>query len=233
MHIFWQWPLQWLKLGKEKLVQQNQRCPFRFSWRKTKAIQCGPVWSHWSINAIGNFDYFLTVLISNSLYIDLKSQVFSKRKTSQVTSHKQRNMNRHSPELLKFLVPLLFFLFHTSYGEVGTAALYSPPYSPTACYGSDASQFPSRNLFAAAGDGIWDNGAACGRLYLVRCITTASTPYACNQNQTIQIKIVGYIGQAPFAHSTYNATMVLSNTAFGTIANSSTGSSYINIEFEQ
>ena len=31
MHIFWQWPLQWLKLGKEKLVQQNQRCQFRFS----------------------------------------------------------------------------------------------------------------------------------------------------------------------------------------------------------
>uniref|UniRef100_A0A7N2L4D6 Uncharacterized protein n=1 Tax=Quercus lobata TaxID=97700 RepID=A0A7N2L4D6_QUELO len=72
-----------------------------------------------------------------------------------------------------------------------------------------------------------------GRLYLVRCITTTSTPYACNQNQTIQIKIVGYIGRAPFAHSTYNATIVLSNTAFGTIANSSTGSSYINIEFER
>uniref|UniRef100_A0A7N2L7J4 Expansin-like EG45 domain-containing protein n=1 Tax=Quercus lobata TaxID=97700 RepID=A0A7N2L7J4_QUELO len=52
--------------------------------------------------------------------------------------------------------------------DVGTAALYSPPYSPTACYGSDASQFPSSNLFAAAGDGIWNNGAACGRLYLVR-----------------------------------------------------------------
>uniref|UniRef100_A0A7N2R1E9 Expansin-like EG45 domain-containing protein n=1 Tax=Quercus lobata TaxID=97700 RepID=A0A7N2R1E9_QUELO len=111
--------------------------------------------------------------------------------------------------------------------------LYSPPYSPTACYGSDASQFPSSNLFAAADDGIWNNGAACGRLYLVRCITSTSAPYACNQNQTIQIKIVGFIGRAPFAHSTYKATMVLSNTAFGTIANSSTSSSYINIEFEQ
>ena len=142
-------------------------------------------------------------------------------------------MNRHSPELLKFLVPLLFFHFHTSYGDVGTAALNSPPYLPTACYGSDESQFTSSNFFAAASDAIWANGTACGRLYLVRCITSTSTPYACNQNQTIQIKIVGYIGRAPFAHSTYNATMVLSNTAFVTIANSSTGSSYINIEFEQ
>nr|GEY93211.1 RNA-directed DNA polymerase, eukaryota, reverse transcriptase zinc-binding domain protein [Tanacetum cinerariifolium] len=31
-----------------------------------------------------------------------------------------------------------------------------------ACYGYDSSQFPSKNLFAAAGDRIWDNGAACG-----------------------------------------------------------------------
>ena len=133
--------------------------------------------------------------------------------------------------LVIFLVSL-FFNIHTSYGDVGTAALHSPPYLPTACYGSDESQFPSSNLFAAASDAIWANGTACGRLYLVKCITTTSTPYACNQNQTIQIKIVGYIGRAPFAHSTYNATMVLSNTAFGTIANSSTGSYYINIAFE-
>ena len=142
-------------------------------------------------------------------------------------------MNRSQPQLqwlfLMFLVSL-FFHFHTSYSDVGTGALYSPPYSPTACYGSDASHFPSSNMFAAAGDGIWNNGAACGRLYLVRCITSNSAP---NQNQRIQIKIVGYIGRAPFAHSTYKATMVLSNTAFGTIANSSTSSSYINIEFEQ
>ena len=141
-------------------------------------------------------------------------------------------MNRHSPELLKFLVPLLFFHFHTSYGDVGTAALNSPPYLPTTCYGngSDESQFPSSNFFAAASDAIWANGTACGRLYLVRCITSTSTPYACNQNQTIQIKIVDYIGQAPSAN---NKTMVLSTTAFGTIANSSTTSSYINIEFQQ
>ena len=144
-------------------------------------------------------------------------------------------MNRSQPQLLwvflMFLVSL-FFHFHTSYSDVGTASLYSPPYVPTACYGSDASRFPSSNLFAAAGDGIWDNGAACGRLYLVRCITTTSTPYACNQNQTTQIKIVNYIGLAPSSPSANNTTMVLSMTAFGTIANSSS-SSYINIEFEQ
>ena len=154
-------------------------------------------------------------------------------------TYKQRKMNPRSQPRLQWLLFLMLFLvslflhFHTSYGDVGTAALYSPPYLHTACYGSDASQFPSSNLFAAAGDRIWDNGAVCGRRYLVRCITSTSTPDSCNQNQTILIKIVDYIGRPPFAHSTYNTTMVLSNTAFGIIANSSTASSYINIEFEQ
>ena len=135
--------------------------------------------------------------------------------------------------LVIFLVSL-FFNIHTSYADVGTAALYSPPYLPTACYGiRDASQFPSSNLFAAAGDGIWANGTACGRKYLVKCITTTSTPHACNQNQTIQIKIVDHIGQEASVLSAYNTTLFLSPTAFATIANSSTASSYINIEFEQ
>ena len=135
--------------------------------------------------------------------------------------------------LVIFLVSLLFNI-HTSYGEVGTAALYSPPYLPTACYGSDESQFPSSNLFATASDAIWTNGTAYGRLYLVKCITATSTPYICNQNQTIQIKIVDHIGlEAASALSAYNTTLFLSPTAFGTIANLSIASSYINIELEQ
>ena len=151
-------------------------------------------------------------------------------------TRKQRKMNRSQPQLqwlfLKLFLVSLFLHFHTSYGDVGTAAQYSSPYLPTACYGSDESNFPSGNFFAAAGDEIWDNGAACGRQYFVGCISD-STPDACNQNQTILITIVDYMGQPPFAQSTYNTTMVLSNTAFRTIANSSTASSYINIEFER
>ncbi|KAL0006230.1 hypothetical protein SO802_013791 [Lithocarpus litseifolius] len=129
-------------------------------------------------------------------------------------------MYRSHPRLqglsLIFLVPL-FFNFHTSYGDVG----------------SDASQFPSSKFFAAASHGIWDEGAACGRQYSVRCISD-STPDACNQNQTIQITIVDHIGQEASVPSAYNTNMFLSATAFRTIANSSTSSSpNINIEFQQ
>ncbi|WRX31837.1 RlpA-like protein [Theobroma cacao] len=131
-------------------------------------------------------------------------------------------------QLLSFLL-FLSNLLHFSHADVGTAARYSPPYLPTACYGDDQSQFPSSNLFAAAGDGIWDNGASCGRQYLVRCIS-ASEPGTCVPDQTIQVKIVDY---APNAQSPPSAqsTIVLSETAFSGITNIAIDS--INIEFQQ
>lgn len=100
----------------------------------------------------------------------------------------------------------------------------------TTCYGSDPTQFPSSNLFAAAGDGIWDNGAACGRQYLVRCIS-ANTPRTCILGQTIQIIIVDYANQVPSTPSALGKTMVLTDTAFAAIANPTIDS--INIEFQQ
>ncbi|KAL7239793.1 hypothetical protein ACSBR2_005629 [Camellia fascicularis] len=100
----------------------------------------------------------------------------------------------------------------------------------TACYGSDPSQFPSSNLFAAAGDGIWDNGASCGRQYLVRCIS-ATAPETCVVDQTVQIRVVDYVPTAASNPSAGGTTIVLSKTAFGAIANSSAAS--INIEFQQ
>ncbi|KAE8658265.1 MYB transcription factor MYB82 [Hibiscus syriacus] len=64
-------------------------------------------------------------------------------------------------------------------------------YVTTTCFGDDRTEFPSSNLFAAAGDGIWDNEASCGRQYRARCIS-ASQPGICVTDQTIQVKIVDY-----------------------------------------
>ncbi|MED6132623.1 hypothetical protein PIB30_020799 [Stylosanthes scabra] len=135
-------------------------------------------------------------------------------------------MSSSLPTLIQsssFFISLI--VLHLSFpcrGDVGTAASYSAPYLPTACYGTEATEFPSSNLFAAAGDGIWDNGAACGRQYLVRCIS-ADQPRTCIPDQSIQIKIVDY---APTA-----TTLVLSDKAFGSLAN--TSAALINIEFQQ
>ncbi|XP_022729836.1 EG45-like domain containing protein [Durio zibethinus] len=137
-------------------------------------------------------------------------------------------MSQQQPWL--FIIFLLTTLFHMSIADVGSAAHYSPPYIPTACFGNDESQFPTSNLFAAAGDGIWDNGASCGRQYLVRCISAAN-PRTCNPSQTIQVKIVDRADTSVSRPSSNGATMVLSTTAFGAIANPSAAS--VNIEYQQ
>ncbi|KAM3711450.1 hypothetical protein ACJW30_01G109600 [Castanea mollissima] len=74
-----------------------------------------------------------------------------------------------------FLTTLLllcscFDILEGALGDVGTARYYGPPYLPTKCYGDDQDQFPSDGHFAAVSNGIWDNGAACGRRYRMRCI---------------------------------------------------------------
>ncbi|KAF9617456.1 hypothetical protein IFM89_036417 [Coptis chinensis] len=133
--------------------------------------------------------------------------------------------------LLQWLLFLSFAeLFHVSHGDVGTAAKYSPPYLPTACYGSDASLVPSNAMFASASEGIWNNGAACGRQYLVRCLSAAE-PRTCVEGQTIQIRIVDRASTSLSRPSNAGATMVLTDTAFAMIAAAS--ASVINIEFSQ
>ncbi|XP_057434523.1 EG45-like domain containing protein [Lotus japonicus] len=126
------------------------------------------------------------------------------------------------------LLPTLFFPY--SLCDVGTAARYKAPYLPTACFGKDASEFPSNNMFGSAGEGIWDNGAACGRQYQVRCISAAA-PRTCVPGQSIQIKIVDRAQSSVSRPSAKDTSMVLSTTAFQAIANAS--ASLINIEFQQ
>ncbi|KAJ4708337.1 EG45-like domain containing protein [Melia azedarach] len=132
---------------------------------------------------------------------------------------------------LSFFFLYISQLSPTIFADVGTAARYSPPYLPTACAANDPTQFPSSNFFGAAGDGIWDNGASCGRQYLVRCIS-ASDPGTCRPENTIQIRIVDYALRTQSQPSAPGTTIVLSETAFSTIANS-TAANLINIEFQQ
>ena len=85
------------------------------------------------------------------------------------------------------------------------------------------SKLPSSNLFASAGNGIWDNGAACGRQYFVRCLS-AQTAGTCKAGQVIKVKIVDRASRS-------GEILVLSTIAFGAIANPS--AAWINIEFAE
>ncbi|XP_008457905.1 EG45-like domain containing protein 2 [Cucumis melo] len=144
---------------------------------------------------------------------------------------------RENPFLQWQQLCFVFFLFishllHFSHGDVGTAAKYPPPYSPTACFGGDLSQFPTNNMFAAAADGIWENGAACGRQYFVRCFS-ASEPEACVADQTVQITIVDHIESIVSTPTARGTTMALSSTAYKAIVNTSATVQFVTIEFLQ
>ncbi|KAJ0090148.1 hypothetical protein Patl1_12785 [Pistacia atlantica] len=120
-------------------------------------------------------------------------------------------------------------LLHLSNGDIGTGSRYGPPYRPTACFGNDGSQFPTNNQFAAVGEQLWDNGAICGKIYLVRCLS-GSTPKPCIPGKTIEVKVVDR-AQTSVSRPTAPATFVLSNEAFAAIANPSAKS--LNIEYSR
>ncbi|CAJ2643530.1 unnamed protein product [Trifolium pratense] len=75
--------------------------------------------------------------------------------------------------------------------DVGTASSYGPPYIPTACDGNRREQFPPGNIFVAVNEGLWDNGAACGRRYRVRCVSGINKP--CKGGTSIDVKVVDSI----------------------------------------
>nr|AWP38933.1 Ave1 [Fusarium oxysporum f. sp. physali] len=108
--------------------------------------------------------------------------------------------------------------------DIGTAnILNGPPFTPTACYGNDLSQFPAGNLFAAAGEGIWDNGAACGRRYRVKCIS----PRPCKSDM-VDVRIVDRAKN----HREYAGEFLLLHAAaYNTIA--AGGRRRLNINFVQ
>ncbi|KAJ0541368.1 putative rlpA-like protein, double-psi beta-barrel [Helianthus annuus] len=108
-------------------------------------------------------------------------------------------------------------------GDVGTATSYDPPYTPTRCNGNQADQFPSGNLFISVSEGLWDNGAACGRRYRLKCLSGSRKPC---RDGTIDVRVVDYCSKSPCP-----STIVLSNDAFSAISKSQGGK--VNVEYVQ
>ncbi|XXG45691.1 hypothetical protein AAC387_Pa02g0704 [Persea americana] len=108
-------------------------------------------------------------------------------------------------------------------GDIGTAASYGPPYIPTKCYGRSKEQFPPANMFVAVSDGLWDNGAACGRKYRLKCLSGNNKPC---KDQTIDVQVVDACLKNPC-----QSNLVLSKDAFAAI--SRIPDAKINIEYIQ
>nr|QDH43450.1 plant natriuretic peptide-like 4 [Venturia inaequalis] len=80
-------------------------------------------------------------------------------------------------------------LTHLGLCDVGVATTYRPPYLPTKCFGSDQGQFPPGYMFGAVGPGLWDKGAACGRMYQLHCTNPTTGTGSCVPG-LIMVKIV-------------------------------------------
>ncbi|CAA2973399.1 EG45-like domain containing protein [Olea europaea var. sylvestris] len=108
-------------------------------------------------------------------------------------------------------------------GDIGTATSYNPPYMPTKCHGNRQDQFPPGNLFVAVNEGLWDNGASCGRRYRLKCLSGNNRP--CKEG-TINVRVVDFCLKKPCP-----STMVLSKDAFEAVSHSPNAK--INIEYIQ
>lgn len=107
--------------------------------------------------------------------------------------------------------------------DIGTASSYTPPYTPTKCSGNRQDQFPPGNLFVQVSEGLWDNGAACGRRYRLRCISGNNRPC---KGGVVDVKVVDFCTKRPCP-----STIVMSTDAFSEISNSPTEK--INVEYIQ
>ncbi|WP_430379842.1 RlpA-like double-psi beta-barrel domain-containing protein [Streptomyces sp. B1-3] len=110
----------------------------------------------------------------------------------------------------------------TAHADVGTATFYNAPYLPTKCWGNDTSNFPPGNMFVAVSDGLWDNGAACGRQYQVACF---SAPNRACKSPTIVVRVVDH-------RNVSGRSMALSNTAYDQIADRKK-SGWVTIEYAE
>ncbi|XP_062098275.1 EG45-like domain containing protein [Humulus lupulus] len=108
-------------------------------------------------------------------------------------------------------------------GDVGSARSYRPPYLPTKCKGNDQEQFPEDGYFVAVSDGLWDNGASCGRRYQMRCISGPKRPC---KGGSIVVQVVDFCRSNPCG-----TTLQLSNKAFDAISTSP--NARINVEYAQ
>ncbi|XP_020578326.1 EG45-like domain containing protein [Phalaenopsis equestris] len=123
-----------------------------------------------------------------------------------------------------FVLALAIVLCHFALSSAidGTATYYTPPYTPSSCFGYDN----KGTLIAAASDQIWDNRAACGRNYKVTCTgaTNQGVPHPCT-GASVVVQIVDYCPAG------CRGTIDLSQEAFSTIADLNAGK--IEIDYVQ
>ncbi|PWA87839.1 barwin-related endoglucanase [Artemisia annua] len=120
------------------------------------------------------------------------------------------------------LIAMVACLTSVAHAIDGQATFYTPPYTPSACFGNQ----DQGNMIVAVNSGLYANGAACGTRYSVTCTggTNAGVPQPCTGN-SVDVTIVDL---CPGCASNQ---IDLSQEAFAVIANTDAGR--INIEYNR
>ncbi|KAG8087336.1 hypothetical protein GUJ93_ZPchr0010g9176 [Zizania palustris] len=123
-------------------------------------------------------------------------------------------MTKTSSVLLVMALTMLGTTASIAFAASGVATFYTE-YIPSACYGNKN----MGNMVAAASDSFWNNGAVCGRCYVVKCTGSAyGGDYPCTGG-SVTVKIVDYCPRSGGCMSTID----LSKEAFSRIANLDAG----------
>ncbi|XAR66691.1 hypothetical protein NMG60_11013002 [Bertholletia excelsa] len=119
------------------------------------------------------------------------------------------------------MVGIALCLTTVAYADQGTATFYTPPYVPSACYGFQ----DEGTMIAAASAPIYNNGAACGKMYQITCTggTNQGVAQPCKSG-SVTVKVVD-LCPSPGCQ----ATLDLSQEAFSAIADPDAGK--INIDY--
>lgn len=111
---------------------------------------------------------------------------------------------------------------------IGFASRYASPYTPTAC---PSTPIPTDGLFVAVGEGLWDNGAACGRKYQIRCASSAGHRGIC-KGPTVEVVVVDREATSKSRPTPGGSAMALNTLVYDTIANGGgKNPTFVTIEF--
>uniref|UniRef100_A0A1J3ITL9 EG45-like domain containing protein 2 n=1 Tax=Noccaea caerulescens TaxID=107243 RepID=A0A1J3ITL9_NOCCA len=117
--------------------------------------------------------------------------------------------------VLKFVVMVIVFaqiLAPIAEAAQGRAVYYNPPYTRSACYGTQRG-----TMVVGVRSNLWEGGRACGRRYRVRCLgATYGYARACT-GRSVDVTVVD------FCREPCNGDLNLSRDAFQVIANTDAG----------
>lgn len=140
-------------------------------------------------------------------------------------------MKNHRP--LGFVTGLLGTLLlgmsaHAA-AEVGTLSFYNRPYYPTECNIPIDTMERLTYRYVQVSEGLWDNGAVCGKTLQLRCLSGPGSRNPCTRN-LIEAVIVGRCPNGVCAVGNTNVTMRITAERYLNLVNSREAA-WVNIEF--